>query len=88
MNRFLAEFLGTLFFLYVVIATESAIPIGAALAVAILVLGRYTHAGFNPAISVMLAAAGKLPTGDLLPDVLAQCTAGLVALELHRHIKV
>jgi glycerol uptake facilitator-like aquaporin len=33
MNKFVAEFLGTFFFLYVIMATGSAIPIGLALAV-------------------------------------------------------
>ena len=37
---------------------------------------------FNPAVSVMMAAAGKLSSKDLLPYVLAQVAGGLAALEL------
>lgn len=88
MNRFLAEFLGTLLFLYVIIATGSAIPIGAALATSILLFGKSSGGNFNPAVSVMMVAAGKLPSADLLPYILAQCAGGLVALELHKRIKL
>jgi len=87
MNKFVAEFLGTLFFLYVILATGSAIPIGLALATSIMVLGRYSGGNFNPAVSVMMVAAGKLPSEDLLPYVLAQIAGGLVALELYRRVK-
>ena len=82
MNKYIAEFLGTLFFLFVILATGKAIPIGLALAVSILVLGKYSGGNFNPAVSVMMVAAGKLPVGDLLPYIIAQVTGGLVALEL------
>ena len=39
-NKFVAEFLGTMFFLYVILATGSAIPICLALAVSIMVGGK------------------------------------------------
>jgi len=88
MNKFIAEFLGTLFFLYVILATGSALPIGIALAVAILTVGRYSGGNFNPAVSVMMVAAGKLPSDDLLPYILAQIAGGLCALELYKRVKV
>ena len=88
MNKFIAEFLGTMFFLYVILATGSALPIGIALAVAILTVGRYSGGNFNPAVSVMMVAAGKLPSDDLLQYVLAQIAGGLCALELYKRVKV
>ena len=54
---------------------------------AILVLGKYSGGNFNPAVSVMMTAAGKLPAGDLLPYVVAQIAGGLVALELYKRVK-
>ena len=39
MEKYLVEYLGTVFFLYVIIATNNALAIGAALAVAIYVGG-------------------------------------------------
>ena len=39
MNKYLVEFLGTLFFLYVILATGNWLAIGAALAIAVLIGG-------------------------------------------------
>ena len=88
MNKFVAEFLGTLLFLYVILATGSAIPIGIALMVSIMIFGPFSGGNFNPAVSVMMVAAGKLPSDDLLPYVLAQIAGGLCALELYKRVKV
>lgn len=88
MNKYLVEFLGTLFFLYVIIVTGDALAIGAALAVAILIGGSISGGHFNPAVSVMMTAAGKLPKAELLPYIIAQVLGGIVALELFRRIKL
>ena len=88
MNKYIVEFLGTLFFLYVILATGNALAIGAALALAILVGGNISGGNFNPAVSVMMVAAGKLPKNDLLPYVLAQVAGGLAALELYKRVKL
>ena len=87
MNKYFVEFLGTLFFLYVILTTGNAIAIGAALAVVILIGGAISGGNYNPAVSVMMAAAGKLPMHDLLPYVICQIAGGLVALELYKRIK-
>ena len=87
MNKYLVEFLGTLFFLYVILATGNAIAIGAALAIAILVGGPISGGMFNPAVSVMMAAAGKMPRGDVVPYILAQIAGGLAAYELYKRVK-
>jgi aquaporin Z len=88
MNKYVAEFLGTLFFLYVILATGKPIPIGLALIAAIIVLGSFSGGNFNPAVSVMMTAAGKLPASDLLPYIVAQVAGGLVALELYKRVKL
>ena len=88
MNKYLVEFLGTIFFLYVIIATGDALAIGAALAVVILLGGSISGGHFNPAVSVMMTAAGKLPKNDLLPYIIAQVLGGIVALELFRRVKL
>ena len=49
-NKLLAEFLGTMFFLYVILATGDAIAIGLALIVVILVAGKLSGGHFNPAV--------------------------------------
>ncbi len=88
MNKYLVEFLGTMFFLYVIMATGNALAIGAALTLVILVGGAISGGNFNPAVSVMMAAAGKLPTNEVVPYILAQVAGGLVALELYKRVKV
>jgi aquaporin Z len=88
MNKYVAEFLGTIFFLYVILATGKPIPIGLALMAAILVLGKFSGGNFNPAVSVMMVAAGKLPAADLLPYIVAQISGALVALELYKLVKL
>jgi glycerol uptake facilitator-like aquaporin len=86
MNKYLAEFVGTLFFLYVTIAVGNPLAIGAALVIALMIVSPISGGHLNPAISVMMMSAGKLPSSDLLPYILAQIMGGLVALELYRRI--
>ena len=86
-NKLIAEFLGTMFFLYVILATGDAVAIGLALMAVIFILGKTSGGHFNPAVSVMLAAAGKLSMKDLAPYVVAQVAGGLVALELYKRVK-
>ena len=88
MNKYVVEFLGTLFFLYVILATGEPLAIGVALLIAIMVGGKISGGNFNPAVSVMMAAAGKLPMYDLLPYIVAQLAGGLAALELYRRVKL
>ena len=87
LNKYLVEFLGSVFFLYVIIATGNAIAIGAALAIAIMLGGHISGGHFNSAVTVMMAAAGKIPMSDVVPYIIAQIAGGLVALELHKRIK-
>jgi glycerol uptake facilitator-like aquaporin len=88
MNKILVEFLGTLFFLYVILATGNALAIGAALAIAILIGGAISGGNFNPAVTIMMTVAGKQPMKELVPYILAQVAGGLAALELHKRIKL
>ena len=88
MNKYLVEFLVTLFFLYVILATGNWIAIGAALAIAILIGGPISGGSFNPAVTIMMVAAGKFPRSDLVPYILAEVAGGLTALELYRRFKL
>ena len=88
MNKLLAEFLGTMFFLCVILATGDAVAIGLALLIVIFILGKVSGGNFNPAVSVMLAMAGKLSMKDLAPYIIAQVLGGLAALELYKRVKL
>ena len=87
MNKYVVEFLGTLFFLYVILTTGQALAVGLALTVAIMVGGKVSGGHYNPAVSVMKAASGKLPMRHLMPYVLAQVAGGLAALELSKRVR-
>lgn len=85
MQKYLVEFIGTFFFLYVIISTGgNAIAIGGALALAIFLGGKISGGNFNPAVTIMMAAAKKMPTTQVLPYIIAQVAGGLLALELYK----
>jgi aquaporin Z len=88
MNNYLAEFLGTAFFVYIILVTGNPIAIGAALALAILITSTISGGHINPAVSIVMASAGKLPANELIPYCLAQIFGGLVALELYKRYKL
>ena len=88
MYNYVVEFLGTVFFLLVILLTGQAIPIGLALMAVIMVGGKISGGHFNPAVSVMMWRNGKLKMADLAPYVIAQVLGGLVALELSKYIKL
>lgn len=88
MNPILVEFLGTLFFLYVILATGNALAIGAALAIAIMIGGSISGGHFNPAVTIMMAVANKMSRKEVIPYVLAQVAGGLAALELYKRVKI
>ena len=61
MNKYLVEFLGTMFLMFVIFATGHWVAIGAALAIAVMLGGAISGGAYNPAVAVSLYAAGKLP---------------------------
>ena len=88
MQKYIVEFLGTMFFLYVILATGNPIAIGLALTLAIMVGGKMSGGNFNPAVSIMMTAAGKVPMKELAPYLIAQIVGGLAALELHKRVQL
>ena len=83
-QKYLAEFAGTLFFIYVILATGNPLAIGAALALVIILASKVSGGHMNPAVSIVMASAGKISTADLVPYCIAQILGGLVALELYK----
>jgi aquaporin Z len=88
MQKYLVEFLGTILFVYVILATGNPLAIGATLALVILIIGGISGGHVNPAVSVAMAAAGKLPVVDLVPYCVAQILGALVALEIYKRFKL
>ena len=85
MRAYLEEFVGTLFFIYIVLATGNALAIGAALALVMFVTNGRGH--FNPALTITLASGGKFPINKVIPYNLAQILGGLVAMEIYKRYK-
>ena len=88
MYPYLAEFLGTLFLVYVIVATGNPLAIGAALALAILMTAQISGGHINPAVTIAMAAAGKLNVNEIIPYVLAQILGGLVAIQVFIRYKL
>lgn len=88
MQKYLVEFLGTILFVYVILATGNPLAIGATLALVILIIGGISGGHVNPAVSIAMAAAGQLPVVDLVPYCIAQVLGALVALEIYKRFKI
>jgi len=88
MYNYLVEFIGTAFFVYVILATGNPLAIGAALALVLLLSINISGGYINPAVTIVLASAGKIPTNEIIPYCLAQIFGGLTALELYKRYKL
>ena len=88
MYNYLAEFVGTTFFIFVILATGNPLAIGAALTLSILMTANISGGHMNPAVTIVMASLGKIGTNDIIPYVMAQIFGGLVALELFKRIKL
>ncbi len=86
MNKYLVEFLGTLFLVFVIFATGNYLAIGAALAIAVKLGGDISGGAFNPAVAISLMYAGKIPRSDLIPYIVAQVAGGLAGFELFKMV--
>jgi glycerol uptake facilitator-like aquaporin len=87
MEAVIVEFMGTLVFLYVILATGNFAAIGATLALMIYLGGPISGGNFNPAVTVMLVMAKKQKMDTLLPYIVAQVAGGIVALQLFNVMK-
>ena len=86
-QKYLVEFIGTFFFLSVIIFTGHPLAIGAALALAIYVGGKISGGNFNPAVTIMMAVGKKMPMANAVPYIIAQIAGGLVALQVYLTFK-
>ena len=85
MNKYLVEFLGTLFLMYVIFATGNWAAIGVGLAIPVLLGGPISGGAFNPAVAISLYAAGKLPKSDLIPYMIVEILGALAAFFLYKN---
>ncbi|MCJ7801801.1 MAG: aquaporin [Candidatus Marinimicrobia bacterium] len=79
MTKYLVEFLGTMFLMFVIFATGHWVAIGAALAILVLIGGPISGGAYNPAVAISLYSAGKLAKPDLIPYIIVEILGGLAA---------
>ena len=84
MNKYLVEFLGTMFLMFVIFATGNWVAIGAALAVAVYLGGAISGGAFNPAVAISLYAAGKVSKSDLVPYIIVEILGALAAFYVYK----
>jgi len=84
MNKYLVEFLGTMFLMFVIFATGNWGAIGAALAIGALLGGPISGAAYNPAVAISLYAAGKLSKSDVLPYIIVEILGALAAFYVYK----
>ena len=85
MNKYIIEFLGTLFLMFVILATGNWAAIGAALAIAVLLGGAISGGAFNPAVAISLYASGKLSQADLIPYIIVEILGALAAFYAYKN---
>jgi aquaporin Z len=86
MNKYIVEFLGTMFLVFVILFTGNWIAIGSALAIAVLLGGPISGGAFNPAVAISLYSAGKLAKADLIPYIIVEMLGGLAAFYAYAKI--
>ena len=84
MNKYIVEFLGTMFLMFVILATGKSAAIGAALAIGALLGGPISGGAFNPAVAISLYAAGKLSKSDVLPYIIVEILGALAAFYAYK----
>lgn len=88
MYKYLVEFLGTLGFVYIILATGNPLAIGGALVITLLATSKYQCGYFNPAVAITMFAANKIPSSDILQIVLAEIFGALFAFEIYKRYKI
>lgn len=91
--RLIAEAFGTFLLVFGVIGTALfassntgylgvALAVGLTLVAGIYMVGRISGGHFNPAVSIGVATAGRLPWSNVLPYIVAQVVGGVIASSL------
>jgi aquaporin Z len=85
LNKYLVEFLGTMFLIFIILSTGNYLAIGSALAVIVLLGGAISGGSYNPAVSIALYSAGKLSKADLVPYIIVEILGGLAGYKAYQH---
>ena len=84
LNKYLVEFLGTMFLVFIIFATGNYLAIGAALAIGVFLGGPISGGSFNPAVTLALYHSGKLMKADIIPYIIVEILGGLAGFEAYK----
>lgn len=87
MIKYVVEFIGTFFFLSVILSQPQAIPIVVALCAAIYFGGSISGGHYNPAVSFMVHMNNGLSMNDLALYVASQLAGAYLALKFFQHVQ-
>ncbi len=82
MQKYIVEFLGTLFLMFIILYTGNYLAIGITLAILVFLGGPISGGAFNPAVTLAFLAAKKISTNDVIPYIIAQIAGAIVAVYL------
>jgi len=85
-HKYLVEFLGTMFLMFIILATGNYLAIGAALAVIALLGGPVSGGSYNPAITLALYNSGKLMKSDIVPYIIVEILGALAGFEAYKRV--
>ena len=86
-KRYAVEFLGTLFLVFVFLATGHWAAIGLALAIAIFLGGKISGGHYNPAVTLAFTIKKTLDLGEMFLYMASQLLGGVVAYYLYMSTK-
>ena len=66
-QNYFVEFFGTMFFVYIILATGNPLAIGAALALVVLLTRNISGGFMNPVTTLVMTSAGQLPSSEVIP---------------------
>jgi len=82
MKKYLVEFLGTMFLVFVILTTGNYLAIGAALAIVIMLGGAISGSHVNPVVTLAFLTSGKMKMADVIPYIAVQIIGALAAVQL------
>jgi aquaporin Z len=84
-SSYLAEYLGTFFFILVILSSGgNPLIIGGALALTIFIIASISGGHVNPAVSIAMYLQGSMRPADLFSYVFAQLLGGVSAFYAYR----
>jgi len=87
MGPIITEFLGTMFIVFIIFATNcNYLAIGAATAIAVLLGKSLSGAAFNPVVAMALYLSGKITKQYLFPYIFIEILGGLTGFYLYTKI--